>query len=152
MSHVRRAAGFTLVELIATLLIITIVVAAVAAAVANAVRGSADPVIQTQALYIAEGYLEESLLKAYDNPDGVVGPCAASRALWDSVVDYGCLGTPTAPTDQTGNAPAELAGYRVSMTVGAPTSVGGATVRRVEVRVSHADGVDFTLAGYRAQY
>lgn len=149
----RRTAGFTLVELIAALLIVSIAVAAVAAVIASTVRGSADPVIQTQAIYVAEAYLEEALLKAYDNPDGVVGPCGANRNLWDSVADYACLSAAAVPSDQNGTAAADLADYRVSMSVDAPATVGGAAARRLEVRVTHVDGsVDLSLAAYRAQY
>jgi MSHA pilin protein MshD len=126
-----------------------IALAAMTAVVATTVRGSADPAIQTQGVLLAESYLEEALLKAYDNPDGVVGPCAASRDLWDSVLDYPCLAA--APvSDQQGNTLAGLGPYRVSVDV-TDTAVGGTPVRRVAVRITHQDGdVDITLAGYRA--
>ena len=148
-----RARGFTLLELVVTLVILGIAVAAVAGLVATLGGGSASPVLQTQALYIAEGYLEEAMLKAYTDPDGVDEGTGANRELWDDVGDYARLTTPAAPTDASGTALAGLSRYRVTMTVGNPATVGGATTRRVEVRVSHVDGgFDLRLAALKAAY
>ena len=48
---------------------------------------------------------------------------------------------------------AGLSRYRVTMDVGAPATVGGATTRRVEVRVTNIDGdFDVRLAALKAQY
>jgi MSHA pilin protein MshD len=106
-------------------------------------------VIQSQGVLIAESYLEEALLKAYDNPDGVVGPCGASRDLWDSLLDYACL-TVAPVSDQQGNTLAGLASYRVTVNV-TDSAVGATPVRRVGVQVTHQDaGIDIRIAGYRA--
>ena len=58
-----RERGFTLLELVVTLVILGVAFAAIAGLVATLGGGSASPVLQTQALYIAEGYLEEAMLK-----------------------------------------------------------------------------------------
>lgn len=148
-----RARGFTLLELVVTLVILGIAVAAVAGLVATLGGGSASPVLQTQALYIAEGYLEEAMLKAYNDPDGVDEGSGANRELWDDVGDYARLATAAAPTDASGVAIAGLSRYRVTMDVGNPATVGGATTRRVEVQVTHVDGgFDLRLAALKAAY
>lgn len=154
-----RARGFTLLELVITLVIIGVAFGAIAGLVATLGRGSASPVLQTQALYLAQGYLEEAMLRAYADPDGVAEGCLVSRDLWDDIGDYhACLNPTTplaaaAPSDSSGAALPGLSRYRVSMTVAAPTSVGGATTRRVEVRVTHEDGgFDLRIAALRAQY
>lgn len=148
-----RSRGFTLLELVATLVLLAIAAIAITGLVAQIGGRSASPVLQTQALYIAEGYLEEAMLRAYADPDGVDEGCAAPRDQWDDVVDYRCLTTPAAPTDSLGVAMPGLSRYLVRMSVGDPTTVGGATVRRVEVRVTHVDGrFDVRLAALRAQY
>lgn len=149
-----RHRGFTLLELVVTLVILGIAFAAIAALVATLGGGSASPVLQTQALYIAEGYLEEAMLKAYADPDGVNEGCGVGRDQWDDIGDYDlCLGTAATPTDSAGVAIPGLSRYRVRMDVGAATSVGGATTRRVEVIVTHVDGdFDLRLAALRAQY
>ena len=149
-----RQRGFTLLELVVTLVILGVAFAAIAGLVATLGGGSASPVLQTQALYIAEGYLEEAMLKAYTDPDGINEGCGASRDLWDDIGDYACLSTtPTAPTDSAGAAIPGLSRYRVTMSVGNPATVGGATTRRLEVRVTHIDGdFDLRLAALKAQY
>ena len=148
-----RERGFTLLELVVTLVILGVAFAAIAGLVATIGGGSASPVLQTQALYIAEGYLEEAMLRPYADPDGVDEGCTAPRDLWDDVGDYGCLATPAAPTDSAGAAIPGLSRYRVTMTVGAPAVVGGATTRRVEVQVGTIDGdFDVRIAALKASY
>jgi MSHA pilin protein MshD len=152
-----RHRGFTLLELVVTLVILGVAFGAIAGLVATLGGGSASPVLQTQALYIAEGYLEEAMLKAYADPDPpptAPEDCAIGRDRWDDVTDYGrCLDSEASPTDSTGVAIAALSRYRVRMTVGDPAIVGGATTRRVEVRVTHVDGdFDLRIAALKAQY
>lgn len=150
-----RSGGFTLLELVATLVLLAIAAIAITGLVAQIGGRSASPVLQTQALYIAEGYLEEAMLRAYADPDGVDEGSGAPRDQWDDVVDYRRLDVVggVTPTDSLGVAMPGLSRYRVRMIVGEPTTVGGATVRRVEVRVTHVDGgFDVRLAALRAQY
>lgn len=148
-----RCRGFTLLELVVTIVLLAIAAIAISGLVAQIGGSSASPVLQTQALYIAEGYLEEAMLRSYADPDGVDEGCAAPRDLWDDIGDYACLAAEAAPTDPTGVALPGLSRYRVRMSVGPPTGVGGATARRVEVRVTHVDGrIDLRLAALRAQY
>jgi MSHA pilin protein MshD len=148
-----RERGFTLLELVVTLVILGVAFAAIAGLVATLGGGSASPVLQTQALYIAEGYLEEAMLKAYADPDPPPPNCAASRDLWDDIGDYACLDTAVSPTDSAGVGIAGLSRYRVTMNVGNASTVGGATTRRVEVSVTNIDGdFDVRLAALKAQY
>ena len=149
-----RSRGFTLLELVATLVLLAIAAIAITGLVAQIGGRSASPVLQTQALYIAEGYLEEAMLRAYADPDGINEGCGAGRDQWDDILDYDtCLSIAAAPTDSAGVAMPGLSRYLVRMEVGAPTTVGGATTRRVEVRVTHLDGgLDVRLAALRAQY
>lgn len=145
--------GFTLIEIIITLVVLTVAVAAIAGLVANLARGSADPVLHTQAIYLAEGYLEEASLRPYADPDGIAEGCGVARTQWDDIGDYACLSTPAAPTDPFGNALPGLSRYRVVMSVGGESSVGGVATRRIEVQVTHIDGkVDVRMASLRASY
>ena len=151
--YAKAMRGFTLLELVVTLIVLAIAVGAIAGLVAQIGGSSASPVLQTQALYLAEGYLEEAALRSYSDPDGIDESSGASRDLWDDVVDYRRLGTAAAPTDSTGAAMPGLSRYRISMTVGDPVIVGGANTRRIEVRVTHVDGrLDLRLATLRAEY
>jgi len=151
---VMRMHGFTLVEIIITIVILAIAITAIGALVANTVRASADPILHTQAIYLAESYLEEITLKSYLDPDGINEGCSVGRDLWDDIGDYGnCMGSALAPTDPQGNAIGLLSRYRIQVQVAAPTVVAGASTRRIQVRVTHLDGrIDISLVGFRAQY
>lgn len=147
-----HARGFSLLEVVVTLVLLSVAVLAIIGLVAQIGGRSASPVLQTQALYLAEGYLEEALLKRYSDPDGIDEGCA-NRALWDDIGDFNCLASPAVPTDPLGNSLPGLSRYRIQASVGPPTVVGGATTRRVEIRVTHLDGgIDLRLAGLRADY
>ena len=76
--------GFTLVELVIAMVVISIALSGVLMVMNYTTAHSADPMIQHQAVAIAEAYLEEILLKPYADPDGVDGE--GSRALFDDVV------------------------------------------------------------------
>lgn len=148
-----HARGFSLLEVVVTLVLLSVAVLAIIGLVAQIGGRSAAPVLHTQALYLAEGYLEEALLKRYSDPDGINEGCAVSRTLWDDVGDFACLASPALPTDPLGNSLPGLSRYRIQASVGPPTVVGGATTRRVEIRVTHLDGgIDLRLAGLRADY
>lgn len=86
-----RLSGFTLIELIVFIVIVSIGLAGVLAVFNTVVRGSADPLRQKQALAVAESMLEEIQLKSFANPSGgYVASCPATcdRSLFDDVADY----------------------------------------------------------------
>jgi MSHA pilin protein MshD len=114
------------------------------------VQHSADPMLQRQALAIAESYLEEVLLQSFNDPDGGIEP---NRSLFDDVGDYNGLNDIGA-RDQAGNAILGLGFYTVSMTV-TPTAFNGiplADCRRVTVTVSHPSGISLSLSGHSTNY
>ena len=87
-SSARRAVGLSLVELIVFIVVVGVAVAGVLAALNLSTRASADPMIQKQALAIAEAVLEEAQLMpfTYCDPDD---PQAAT-ALNTGVGATGC--------------------------------------------------------------
>ena len=149
-----RQAGFTLVELVISILIINVAVAGVMLLYATVLRSSANPLIDRQARAIAEAYLDEILQLPIDDPGG--GPEGGNRSLFDNVDDY--AGLSEAPTDQTGTAMANLGAYAVQVTVSNSTNIGPGGLqpaagrsRRVDVRVDHSAGLGVVLSGYRVQ-
>ncbi len=93
-----RQAAFTLIEIIVTLVVVGIAAVALLSVFTSNVRGSADPVIQQQAITIAEAYMEEILLQAFEDPtDAELGLAStegsegSTRALFDDVQDYNHL-------------------------------------------------------------
>lgn len=61
----QQQTGVTLIELILSMLIISIALLGVLSVINLTVSHSADPVVQHQAVAIAESYLEEILLQGY---------------------------------------------------------------------------------------
>ncbi len=155
----RRDDGFTLIELVVTLVVLGIAATALLSVFTSTVRGSADPVIQQQATTIAEAYVEEILLQAFADPtDPEQGAASTeageiSRALFDDVQDYNHLGT-TQVRDQNDNPIAALAAYSVTVSVtgAALNTVPAADSMRIRVTVSHPAIAPIALVAYRTNY
>ena len=140
--------GFTLLELIISMVVVSIALGGVLMVMNTTILHSADPMIHHQAVAIAESYLEEVLLHAYSDPDGVGGE--GDRSLFDDVGDYDGL-TDVGARDQNGTAIAGLEDYTVSVNI-ADVSLNGVACKRATVRVSHPADVDLRLSGYQANY
>lgn len=142
---VKRQAGVTLVELVLSLVIISIALVGVLSVINLTVSHSADPVVQHQAVAIAESYLEEILLQNYS------GGASSSRSDFDDVDDYNGLNDNGAH-DQQGNAIAELSQYTVTVAVSAVALTGGVAAKQVTVNVSGPGVPGLALVGYKASY
>ena len=143
----RGHSGFTLLEIIVTLVVISIAATALMSVFSSTVRTSADPMIQQQAVSIAEAYMEEILLK-----DFAVGP-GSTRATFDDVRDYNNL--PDAVVrDQNGAAIGALSDYTIAVAVTgvALNGIAATDSLRVNITVSHAVIGDLLLRGYRVNY
>ena len=122
--------GFTLVETIVAMLIISIAALAMASALGFAFTRSSDGLLEAKVVYIAQGYLEEIQARRYDEvtpvggtppcqtvtPCSVLGPDSESRENYDDVDDYnGLLDTP--PRDSLNQIMAEFNGFSVAVNV-----------------------------------
>jgi MSHA pilin protein MshD len=143
-----RHGGFTLVELIVSIVVLAIAVAGILAALSAVSVRSANALIAEQATAIASAYLNEVLQKPFGTSDGQI-----ARASLDVVDDYAGL-TDVGVHDQTGAAAPNLSQYTVSVAVGAGAlgGVPAAQLREIDVTVSHPSGVVVVLSGYRSQY
>ena len=167
-----RQRGITLIELIITIVVLAVGGAALLLVFNRSVTHSADPLVQEQAILIAEAYLEEILLKRFADPNtGNVCPTAeGSRAAYDNVCDYDGLDSDGAKTgcnsaggacDQLGNVISGLERYRVTVSVdrspgldlnGITNSV-AIRVLHILVTISHP-GLEnnIVMGGYRVNY
>src|SRR5262249_28141635 len=95
-SQLRKSAGLSLVELIVFIVVVGLAVAGVLGALSLATRASADPMIQKQALAIAEALLEEVELRPFTfcDPDDA-NAATATTAQLDSVVTPPAVGCAT---------------------------------------------------------
>ena len=142
--------GVTLVELIISMLIISIALAGVLSVMNFTTSHSADPMIQHQAVAIAEAYMEEILLQEYANPtDGYTG---SDRSQFDDVDDYNSL-PDTVVRDQDGVGIPALSGYGVTVTVEGPPTIAlnGIDAKKITVSVSHPAMGSIELVGYRTR-
>jgi len=148
MSTNRRQHGFTLIELIIAIIIISISVAGVLKVMDFTTAHSADPMVQAQAVAVAESYLEEILSKSYNDPDGI--DTETTRTTFDDVDDYDGLAD-TGAVNSLGVPVASLADYDVTVVV-ATEVVSGATMKRVDVTVTNAPDVSIQISGYSGDY
>lgn len=138
--------GVTLIELVISMVIIGIAVVGILQVMELTTRHSADPMIQHQAVAIAEAYMEEILTKSYTPGSGT-----GTRDQFDDVDDYNGL-SDTGARDQFGNPIPGLADYTVTVAITGTTLDGGVSAKRVDVAVTHSNLVNITLTGYRTDY
>jgi MSHA pilin protein MshD len=140
-----RQSGATLIELILSMVIISIALTGILSVMNQTVAQSANPVVQHQAISIAESYLEEILLQPYADPDGADGE--VSRSLFDDVDDYNGLND-AGVQNRHGDLVAKLSAYNVSVAVSTEVLAGSVASKKVTVSVSGSSG-KIELVGYR---
>jgi MSHA pilin protein MshD len=149
----RRQSAFTLIEVIVTIVVIAVSATALLGVFTNMVRGSADPVIQQQAITVAEAYLEEIQRKAYADPvSAETGGKEAgeTRASFNDVQDYNDL-PDNQVRDQSDNPIAQLAAYTVTVSVNGAV-LNGVSAMRIDVTVTHPATGAISLSAFRANY
>ena len=139
------ARGFTLIELIFFIVVVSVGLAGVLKVMNVGVASSADPLVRKQAAALAESILQEVLQKAYTDPDPAVTTGESTRATFDDVDDYNGRSNATF-TD----LPASLSGYTIAIVV-APSTLGAVAAKRVTVTVSRG-AESISLVGYRTSY
>lgn len=120
--------GFTLVELIVTMVVISIAMLGISYVLSFAFAHQSDGLWQAKSVALAESYFEEIMARRFDEttPLGGLPPCGTcstvgpdsgeTRAQFDDVDDYdGVDDLP--PLDMDGNPRAGYAGYRVQVSV-----------------------------------
>ena len=132
------AAGFTIVELVITMVVISLAVLAMTTSLGFAFQHQSDGLWRTKTAALAQSYVEEIMARRYDEntPLGGVPACAPAtvactapgsfddgeaRALFDDVDDYDGVDE-SPPVDVNGVARAEYAGYRVQVAVAYATA------------------------------
>jgi MSHA pilin protein MshD len=153
--------GFSLVEVILFILVVSLALAVTVQAFNLANRASADPMLRRQSLAIAQALMDEISYKPFgsgatDDPTqgGFAGPyTAANRSRFDDVNDYdGFVMNGISSLD---NLPlAGLGNYRVQVSVaqGAFGAVPASAGFLITVTVTDPAGQSLSLSGYRADY
>lgn len=169
--------GVTLIELVIAIVVIGIGLAALLATIINMTARSADPVVQQQAVAIAQSYMEEILSQPFCDPNdfsincstdcvaSACGACSGStapgggaevRASYDDVCDYNSINNE--PASDINGPIASLSAYTVNVTVD-DTGVdlngllsNSGQVVRIDVDVTHNNGLTTTLSGYKTNF
>ena len=143
--------GMTLVETIIAIVVVAISVSAILGVLARNAEHSADAMIMSQGVSIAEAYIEEISLKSFVDPDGTDGE--ALRGSFDDADDYDGL-VDNGASDQFGNPIPALSGYTITVAVvpsAALPGIGAADALRIDVRVQRVPYIDYVLSGYKTR-
>lgn len=165
--------GVTLVELIIFIVVVSIGVAGVLIAFNTAVQSSADPMLNKQALRLAESTMQEVLQKSYQNDaadaantsatlgctPSTTPSCRANnptdRPNYNDVDDYNGYSQSGVTTMDGAVTVTNLAAYSVSIAVDKVSATLGAIaapdVKKITVTVS-GKGQTLSLIGYRSNY
>ena len=143
----RRQRGVTLVELIVALVIVGVGLAGLIAAFTRTSVNSADPMIRKQMGSVAEGMMEEVLLK----PFAADATAASTRDSYNDIWDFNGY-TSNGIKTVSGDSIPGLENYSVAVSVAATslTNVPAGDAALVSVTVTYA-GQSLTLYGWRTK-
>jgi MSHA pilin protein MshD len=150
-----RQTGFTLIEMIIFIVIVSAALAGILSVMNTVVKSSADPMVRKQAIALADSVLEEVLQKAYCDPDPLVTTGETTRETMDDVMDFD---TKTNALFSSGTYPipaALLAMYTITIAVTSDTTTLGTApnipAKKVMVTVAGL-GESVSMTGFRARY
>jgi MSHA pilin protein MshD len=155
-----KTQGFTLIELILSMVIISVALTGTLMAINTTTRFSADPMIVHQAAAIAESYLDEISSKSFPS----TLPCSSAvpsggRVNYASICDYKFIAAGgEVPTDQLGNSVSGLGKYKVQVNIDDSTAhfqsltAAASQILRIEVIVSNPNMPTTTYSVYRTNY
>ena len=170
-----RQKGFSLIELIVTIVVTAIALTALGVGLLTASKNSVDPIVSMRAATLAQAYLDEILSKRFDEANGSGGvtrcgeigqsACSAvgvdageTRATFDDVDDYNGLDE-TPPRDAFDVAASNYDGFRIQVGVGfagADFTSGFGTnanaLKKITVTVTAPIGGSFIFAAYRGNF
>jgi MSHA pilin protein MshD len=165
--------GYSLIELIITIVVTSIVMVIFYSIFAPNQQGSVSPVVQVKAAELGQAYLEEISLKRFDenspignalrcngDPSLLCGAIGAeegitNRALFDDVDDYNGL-SDNPPQDTLGNNRAGFNSYTVNVSVSyAGTDFAGLALqdlKLIQVTVITPQGNSMIFSQYRGNF
>ena len=168
----RSQSGFTLIEMVITIVVISIALSAMLGAFSGAMSHSADPLWQNKTIKLAQLYLDEILSKRFDENSPVGGvPANAStscasigadaaevRATYDDVDDFHNM-TNLRPVGANGALDVSYDNYLIAVEV-ACDDVGGAVnssgsdihAKRIKVSVTPPGQSTMVFYAYKGNY
>ena len=152
--------GFSLVELIVFIVIVSIALAGVLSVMNLTTKHSADPLVRKQAIAVADSLLEEIELQNFSVTSAPVAPTQANRPFFDDIGDYNTFSTTGIYPIDSSVPISNLAGYNVSVTVanadlgpaGSVITAASGKAKLITVTVTGPDNTTIVLSGYRTAY
>lgn len=169
--------GFTLIELIVTIIFISIVMVGVLTAYTNTMKTSANPLQQIRAVELGQSYMDEIFSKRFDENSGQGGTprCGSSdvgqvactvsssfgseageiRSTLDDVDDFHGLNE-NPPLDSLGNTRNGYDNYAVQITVSYSgnelSGIANNDAKRIEIITTTPKGDSYTFSAYRVNF
>lgn len=172
--------GFTLIELIISIVIFAIALTIITGLIAPQARQSADPIIQLRANELGQSLMNEILAKSFDEHSERAPPfrrcsesslaaadCTSSadlgadtietRTTYDDVDDYIALSNQPI-TNSLGQVLTQYQGFNVVVTVvydsdfNSATANDGVLAKRVTVIISSPNGEEYGFSAYKGNY
>lgn len=150
--------GISLVELIIFIVIVGVALVGILSVMNTVNRGSADPMVQKQALAIADSLLEEIELQDFSMPSGVTatsGPVtAANRSSGYHIISEYNGFAMSGITSVNGTSAPGLGNYDASVTVASQVlgSIPATSSVLITVTVQPPSGDALRSSGYRVDY
>lgn len=145
----RRDPGFSLIELIVFIVILSVGITGILLPIATSIRNSADPLVARQMVLIADSLMDEIMAQEFTATSTCTG---ASRTDYNTVACYNGYSSNGIYTID-GSPIAGLTGYSVTVTVNAATLANVAAGNAVRIAITVTQGSNsFTLEGYRLAY
>lgn len=163
--------GYSLIELVITIVLTSIAMVVFFNIFVNNQKKSVTPVFQIKAAELGQAYLEEILLKAYDENSPVgnglrcnsptamscsatLGSDSETRTSFDDVDDYNGL-SETPPQDSLGNVRSDFNRFSVNVTVsyaGSDLGLTAQAMKRVQVTVQAPDNSQYVFSQYKGNF
>jgi len=115
----KPGAGFSLAEVVVVIVVVSLAVPPMAMLLHQTLVGNAQSNMQTTAVALARGLMEEILSKSFEDPQGELGSFGTeegARAGYDDVDDYDGLND-MPPKDSQGNTMNSYSAFRTRVTV-----------------------------------
>jgi MSHA pilin protein MshD len=149
--------GFTFIEVIVTIVVLAIASTAILSVFTNTVSTSAYPMLQQQAISIAEAYMEEISLTDFSDPvepetGGSEGD--ENRENYNDIQDYNDPSVDGEVRDQNNNTIDAFNGFTVTVAVigSILNGIDETESMRIDVTVSHPAIASIKISGYRTSY
>ncbi len=156
--------GFSLIELIITILVLAIALSALTSSIFTGVGRNADPMWQSKATQLSQAYLDEILSMRYQENSplggGAVNTCVingpeageTSRSLYDDVDDYDGLSAAADFLDTSTSS--NYSGYTVSIAVTCvgPNNAAATNSKLIAVTITSPTNQNLVFSVFRADF